>query len=195
MRMLINLVLVAAAAALVWLLYGSIQEPIAFNNEKNQRKEVVIAKLEKIRTAQEFYRNIKGMFTSDFDSLAHVLTHDSFSFVKVIGDPDDPQFTGEITYDTTYLPARDTISKLGIDFDDIRIIPFNDNKKEFVMEADTIIYQQVKVPVLQVSAKWKDFMGKYADAKYSRYDQKYNPSGLLKFGSMSEPNLSGNWAK
>lgn len=195
MRIIINLALVAIAAVLCWRLYTSIEEPIAFNNAKEERKEVVVAKLEKIRTAQEFYRNIKGMFTSDFDSLAYVLTNDSFSFVKVIGDPDDPNFTGEITYDTSYLPAKDTIEKLNIDLEDIRYIPFAEENAQFTMEADTIIYQQVKVPVLQVSAKWGSFMGKYADAYYSRYDQKYSPSGLLKFGSMSEPNLSGNWGK
>ena len=92
-------------------------------------------KLETIRKTQEMYRDITGEFAANFDTLNQVLTEESFALIKVVGDPDDPNFTGEITYDTTFLPAIDSIKALGIDLDDLRFVPFTDNKVAFDIDA------------------------------------------------------------
>ncbi len=192
MRLLINLVLVAIVVGLVYVLIGSIREPIAFKNEKERREGAVIEKLTMIRNMQELFRNIKGGFAPDFDSLKKVLTTDSFVVVSVIGDPDDPNFTGEITYDTTYFPAADSITAMGINLDSLRFVPFG-NGSAFQIQADTITYQKTNVPVVEVGIKRSVFMGPYADKRFARYDQKYNPGSVIKFGNMNAPNLSGNW--
>ena len=124
MRLLINLILAAVVIGLVWTLISSIQEPIAFKAEKEKRERAVVDRLMDVRTAQDLFRSIKGGFSPDFDSLKQVLTNDSFAVVKVIGDPDDPTFTGEIVYDTILSPAIDSIMSLGINLDSLPIVPY-----------------------------------------------------------------------
>ena len=109
MRLAINIILLLIAAGLAYLLYQGIQEPIKFSAEKERRQDVVVAKLEQIRDAQEMYRGIVGEFAPDFDTLVDVLRNGEFALVAVIGDPDDPNFTGEILYDTTFFPAFDSV--------------------------------------------------------------------------------------
>lgn len=192
MRLVINLFLAAVVIGLVWLLISSIREPIAFQAEKDRRERAVIEKLMEIRTAQDLFRNITEGFAPSFDSLSDVLRNGDFAIVSVIGDPDDPNFTGEIIYDTTYSPAIDSIKALGINLDSLPLVPFG-NGATFEIAADTITYQKTIVPVVEVGVKRKVFMGPYADKRFARYDQKYDPEKPLKFGSMNSPNLSGNW--
>jgi hypothetical protein len=194
MRLVINLVLVAIVAFLVYALYSSIREPIAFKTEKERRERQVIDKLMKIRTAQEAFRDITGKFAADFDTLAEVLETGNFKIIKVIGDPDDPDFTGDITYDTVYQSAGDSMRKVLSmnNFDSLRYIPFT-RGGTFDISANVIDYQSTEVPVVEVGTPRSTFMGPYADPRFARYDQGYDPSEPLKFGNLYAPNLSGNW--
>lgn len=195
MRLVINLILVVLAAALVYVLISTIQEPIAFKAEKEKRERAVIDKLMTVRIAQEAFRSIKGGFAPSFDSLEYVLNNDSFAVVKIIGDPDDPNFTGEITYDTTLLPAKDSmINGLKISLDSLRYVPFTKGAA-FDIQADTITYQSTTVPVVEVGVRRKVFMGDYGKERFARYDAKYNPNSPIKFGDMNAPNLAGNWER
>jgi len=193
MRILFNVLFLVLALVLGYLLYASIKEPIAFENFRSERKATLVSKLETIRQTQEMYRDITGEFAADFDTLSDVLTNGDFQIIRVIGDPDDPNFTGEITYDTILRPAADSISALGIDLKNLRYVPYTDNKVEFDIEADIVEYQSTKVPVVQVGTPWKTFMGEFASPRFAQYDQKYKPNTAIKFGDLSKPNLSGNW--
>lgn len=192
MRLVINLFLVAVIVGLVWLLIQSIREPIAFKAEKDKREQAVIAKLMEIRKAQEAFRDIKGGFAPDFDSLKYVLLNDSFRIVQVYGDPDDPNFTGEIIYDTLKVSARDSIRVMGINLDSLPFVPYGRGER-FEIQADTLTYQNTLVNVVEVGVRKKAFMGPWADSRFARYDRGYDPNSVLKFGTMNAPNLSGNW--
>lgn len=192
MRLVINLILAAIVVGLVWVLISSIREPIAFKAERNRREQAVIDKLIMIRKAQEAFRDIKEGFAPNFDSLKKVLRNDSFVLVKVIGDPDDPDFTGEIIYDTTFTPAYDSIRKIGIRLDSLEYVPYSGGAT-FDIAADTITYQNTLVDVVQVGTSRKTYMGRFADPRFARYDQSYDPNSVIKFGDMNRPNLSGNW--
>lgn len=194
MRLLINLILAALVIGLVWVLIQSIREPIAFKAEKQKRERAVVDKLMNIRTAQEAFRDIKGGFAPNFDTLSYILKNDSFAIIKVVGDPDDPNFTGEIEYDTSYTPAIDSILALGINLDSLRYVPYGGGST-FEIAADTLTYQSTLVSVCEVGVRRKAFMGPYASARFARYDQKYDPNSIIKFGNMSAPNLSGNWER
>ncbi|WP_367390074.1 hypothetical protein [Lewinella sp. LCG006] len=195
MRLVLNVILLVIAAALAYMLYMSIEEPIAFDAEKQRRKDIVVEKLELIRDAQEMYRDITGNFAPNFDTLVDVLTNGRFMRIAVIGDPDDPNFTGEITYDTSYTNAIDSIRTLGIDLQSLKYVPlFKDTEQAtFQIAADTIDYQSTMVAVVEVGTPYKTFMGKYADARFAKYDQNYSPNKIIKFGDLNKPNLSGNW--
>ena len=192
MRLVINLILAAIVVGLIWVLISSIREPIAFKAEKERRERAVIDRLMDIRTAQEFYRDITGLFAPSFDTLSDVLRTGKFQIVSVIGDPDDPKFTGVITYDTVYQPAIDTIRTLGINLDSLRYVPYSSGVV-FDIAADTMAYQSTLVNVVEVGTMRSNFMGKFSDARFRRYDQSYNPRSIIKFGNLNAPNLSGNW--
>ncbi|PHL00297.1 hypothetical protein CGL56_04480 [Neolewinella marina] len=175
-----------------WLLYRSIEEPITFADERAVRQDAVAEKLKTIRTTQEMYRDITGVFAPNFDTLKQVLRNERFMEVRIIGDPDDPDFDPTTAYDTIYSPAIDSVEALGINLDDLEIVPFTENVS-FEISADTIDYQSTKVPVVQVGIPYKEFMGRFADARFKRYDQRYDPNKPIKFGDLSKPSLAGNW--
>jgi type II secretory pathway pseudopilin PulG len=192
MRLIINLLLVAGIVAGIWLLISSIREPIAFVNEKTKRERAVIEKLKQIRSAQEMYRNIAGRYAKDFDSLAYVLKNDSFMIVQAFGDPDDPMNTEKIRRDTIYRLAADSLRNLNWNVDSLKFVPFGGGAL-FTIQADTLTYQSTVVDVVEVGVQRKAFMGAFADKRFARYDDKYDPETSIKFGNMFAPNTAGNW--
>ncbi len=195
MRLIINLVLIAVIALLGYMLVHSIEEPIKFKNEKDRRENVVVDKLLKIRKMQEFYRDITGgSFAPSFDTLKHVLETQSFMEIKASGDPDDPNNTMGVIYDTTFIPAIDTVLAMNINLDSLRFVPFG-NGAEFQVVADTLTYQSTLVNVVQVNTPRNVFMGEYADPRFAQYDNSYRPNSLIGFGDLNKPNLSGNWER
>lgn len=192
MRKLFSLGFLVLAFVLAWLLYRSIEEPITFADERSLRENAVAEQLKIIRTTQEMYRDITGMFAPNFDTLKQVLREDDFMEVRIIGDPDDPDFDPTTAYDTVYAPAIDSVQALGIDLDRLEYVPYTEDKT-FDIAADTIDYQSTKVPVVQVGIARKEFMDRFADERFKRYDQRYDPNQPLKFGDLNKPSLAGNW--
>jgi len=195
MRLIINLILLAIVAALIYALVLSISEPIAFKAEKDKRENAVVDKLMQVRQAQEIYRSIhNGAFAGSWNDLKSTLKTGRIPFVSVLGDPDDPNFTGVITYDTSYVAAIDSVRSLGWNIDSLQYVPYAGGKS-FNIQADTLSYQKTLVDVVEVGISRKDFMGRFADAKFKRYDVSYDPNTVIKFGDMNKPNLSGNWER
>ena len=192
MRILFNLVLLALIGLLAYLLYSGIAEPIKFKAEKDKRKNAVVESLENIRTSQELYREITGEYAPDFATLAQVLKTDSIPFRQVLEDPDFPGDPEKFIVNIIKYSAIDSINAMGIDLDNLSDVPFSDNAK-FSIAADTMTYQKTNVWVTETMTQWKQFMGPYADSRYMKYDDQYNPEASIGFGSMNSPNLEGNW--
>ena len=191
MKTVISIITIIGIIVLGYLLYDSIREPIAFKNEKEKREQAVINKLKKIREVQEVYRAVTGDFAGNFDSLKHVIRTGQIPILKVEGDPDDPT-GGEFTVDTLYFSAADSVESLGINLDSLEYVPYSSGAT-FDISADTMTYQQTLVNVVEVGVQRKKFMGKYADARFAKYDNSYDPDSKLKFGNMESPNTAGNW--
>ncbi len=192
MKYLINVLLLLAILGTGYLLVNGINEPIAFKAEQERRKNVVAERLSQIRDCQEIYRNIHGNFAPDFDSLIMSLKTDSIPFIQVFEDPNDPTNEDKYVYKTIYTNALDSINAMGIKLDSLPYVPFANNLK-FEFYADTMTYQKTLVSVTEVGTRWKNFMGKYGNAKYQKYDDRYEPEAMIKFGDQNSPNLSGNW--
>lgn len=195
MRRIINVFLVLVAVFLGFWLYKSIQDPIAFQEQKAKRKDAVVQVLKKIQAAQEMYRNIKGSYAPSFDSLTRVINTESVILEKLEADPTDP--TNEDKFIRTIIkkPAKDSLFQLlggPVNLDSLRFIPYGEGKL-FSIEADTITQQNAKVFVVEVGAKYKDFMGEYASPKYKKYDALYDPEKRIKFGDMNSASTAGNW--
>lgn len=193
MKYLINFLIVALVAAFAYLLVVGIQDPIKFRSELNKRKNVVVEKLEKIRIAQEMHREIKGVYAKSFDDLSAVLGSDSIPFVVLLADPADPTNPDKFITEYVFANALDSLTALGIDLENLKFVPYTDRTKEFTLAADTVTYQSTKVPVVECMTRWSEFMGEYADPKFGKYAKHYDPSSKIGFGSLTSPNLEGNW--
>lgn len=193
MKLIINLALFALVVLFSYFLVMTIQEPVKFKEQYTKRKDAVVERLIMNRTAQELYRDITGEYAGSYEELKKGLTEGEFKIISVFGDPDDPDNPTPITYDTISVPARDSVPKvIPISLDKLAEIPFGDGAK-FDIWADTITYQRTLVQVCEVGTTYDKFMGEYADPKFKKYDNRYNPTGVIKFGDRTKPALSGNW--
>ena len=193
MKYILNLLIVAIVVFLGYLLYNGINEPIKFRSELTKRKNVVTDKLTQIRTAQELYREIRGEFAPSFQDLSQVLKTDSIPFRQLVADPEDPTNPDKFIVNIIKYSAIDSVASLGINLDDLAYVPYTNGGKTFEITADTMTYQSTLVPVLEVMTRWKEFMGAYSDPKFSMYEKNYDPNARIGFGSLSSPNLEGNW--
>jgi hypothetical protein len=162
MKTVINIVLAACAAALVYVCYGSIMGPINFDNTKKARESEIIARLIDIRKAQVEYRNThQGVYTASFDTFIDFVKTAKLPFVKKEGALTDAQLesgmtekkamalinkakkTGnwkevekqglmEFKRDTMWIAVLDTIFPKGFNADSLRYVPFG-NGAEFEM--------------------------------------------------------------
>ena len=162
MKTVINIVLAACAAALVYLCIGSIMGPINFDNTRSAREKEVIARLIDIRKAQVEYRNAnQGVYTASFDTLIDFVKNAKLPFVKKEGALTDAQLEAGMTEkkamkiiekakktgnwkevekeglmnfkrDTMWVSVLDTIFPKGFNADSLRYVPFG-NGKEFEM--------------------------------------------------------------
>ena len=192
MKFIINLILVLLIFAFAYFLYQSIAEPIRFTDEKAKREKLVIDRLKDLRSSQEMFREITDSFSNSFDTLIYVLKNDSIPVIKIIGNPDEIGTEETVEYDTIYFSALDSLNKMKINLDSLPFIPYGGGKK-FYMKSGEIDYQKTKVNVVEAGARYRDFMGKYADKAYKKYETGYDPDNMVKFGDLNSPNLTGNW--
>ena len=162
MKTVINIVLAACAAALVYVCYGSIMGPINFDNTKKARESEIIARLIDIRKAQVEYRNThQGVYTASFDTLIDFIKTAKLPVVKKEGTLTDAQLESGLTEkkamalinkakktgnwkevekqglmdfkrDTMWVSVLDTIYPKGFNPDSLRYVPFG-NGAEFEM--------------------------------------------------------------
>lgn len=191
MKTVISILTILGIIALAYLLIDSIREPIAFKDEKEKRERAVVNQLKKIREVQEIYRSVTGEFAGSFEALSDTIKNGQIPVLKVEGDPDDPE-GGEFTIDTLYFSASDSVRNMGINVDSLKYVPYGEGST-FEIAADTMTYQQTMVNVVEVGVQRKKFMGPYADPRFAKYDNSYDPSSVLKFGDLSSPNTAGNW--
>ena len=174
------------------ILSQDINEVIAFKAEWTKRERAVIDKLMEIRIAQKAYRGVSGVFASSFDELSHTLKNDSFTIVKAFEHPDGANPSGDIKYDTVFVSCRDSLQMFGINLDSLRFVPYGMGTT-FEIQADTITYQNTRMPVVEVGIQRYVYMGPYSDSRFAQYDSRYDPKAIIKFGDLDRPSLRGNW--
>ncbi|MEY3053277.1 MAG: hypothetical protein RLY31_3062 [Bacteroidota bacterium] len=193
-RTIFNSLMFLLILLLGYVLFTQIQEPIDFQLTKEEREKKVIDQLIKIKRAQEVYRDITGHYASSFSQLIDTISNGRYTIITVFGDPDDPN-NNVITYDTSYIPSLDSVRKMNPPLDlspTLGIVPFT-NSLEFEMYADTMTYQQALVDVVEVGIAYEAFMGEFADPRFKKYDERYNPKNKIKFGDKTKPILTGSW--
>lgn len=195
MKTVIKIVLALVVVLLVFFLAKSIQEPIRFQEEYTKRKKAVTNNLESIRVAQRAFRVVKDGYAPTYDSLIQVIRTDSFELITRFGDVDAGE---DVRIVTKKVSMKDSLTKtLSVELDSIMYVPYGNGAK-FQIFADTLTYQKINVPVVDVYTTINVFMPEFsADSaitkRYQRYDPDFNPEDTLRFGDRNRPSTSGNW--
>lgn len=196
LRLILSIVFVLIIAGLAYLLVTSIQEPIEFEGQQDLRERTVGKQMERLRDMQEMHRGLLGKYAHDYDTLRDVLRNGEFNIIKVVGNSDARGET-VVSYDTIRVSSMDSLRSAGLApfLDSIEYVPFTNNKATFDMETAVIEFQSTTVPVIEVKVQKATYMGEYADERFKKYDKNYDPEDYLKFGSLREPTIGGNWRK
>ena len=203
-----------ALQAVLWMLafffsykiYDSINGPINFNKVKNIRYAEVINKLKLIRKAQIAYKDVKGIYSNNFDSLVKFIDEGIFTLIE---KRDSSYMEYDRTYridmlrevvviDTLgYFPVKDSLFKDSDAYKSFAKVPVSGIEAEFEINADIVDKNGFQVPVFEVKV----------DKKIVLYDQNKDllkqenetvsvdgvngPSIIL--GSLTEVSTNGNW--
>ncbi|MBA3899583.1 MAG: hypothetical protein H0X62_05115 [Bacteroidetes bacterium] len=197
MKLGIQIALALAIVALSYFVYDSIYSKIQFEKETQRRKDLVVERLKDIRTTQITYKNTKGYYADNFDSLVDFVKYGKMSIIKQIGDADDSLQVaqGLVIRDTIYISVSDTLfSKSQVQgrlrpfhIDSMSTVPFSGGQK-FVLNAGEIEKNKVKVKVFEAFASFENM---YKGLNTANHSIKLHEG--LRVGSMTEPSTSGNW--
>ncbi len=213
-KILLQVILLAAIAGLVWWLYSMFNTPLEFERVRKEREAKVVERLKDIRTAQRAFRSKYQKFTPNFDSLIAFVANDSLVVERAIGSADDSLAVaqGLVSVEKYMVAVKDTIRFIGQEvkenFNNLRFIPGSDlvskfneagMRQEFVMDTASIKTESaVVVPVVWVFAKYPTFLGDLDEQElinFRDYQIKtLNRADGLQIGSLTATtNEAGNW--
>ncbi len=210
MDKIFKLLLIVTGIVLAYLCVQSIMIPIEFNKERMDREKQVIARLVDIRKAQIEYRNTKGAYTDNFDTLIAFVKNAQTPIILKEGSLTDKQLEegltereavrrGIIRRDTTYVSVLESLFGKDYPIESIRYVPFSNPQAEFEMEAGEISSGAagIIVKVVEVRTPYKVYLqglNKQEIINIVETQEKMNKFPGLKFGSVQEANNNaGNW--
>lgn len=184
-----KVLLAAAAICLCWLCYDRITTPIKFIDEKDAREKAVAERLIDIRKAEKEYKEVKGCYAANFDTLYQFVNTEKAKRVLKVGELTDKQLESGLTEakalkilqkggkedkatynelvamgfkrDTTFIPMKDAIYGEGYSIDSMRYIPFSHPRQEFSLDTATITTGSagIQVKVMECKAPYTSYLG------------------------------------
>ncbi len=210
MRTVLQIIMAIAILFLGYLVVDSIMNPIRFNKAKNYREKITIDRMIQIREAQKAYKDIKLSYTGSFDTLISFLENDSFAITKAIGMIPETLIDsvgiekarvialreGIIKRSITKVPVKDSLFGKNFPVDSLRYVPFTKGKQFSMKSGEYVTPSKLTVKVVEVYVPYSillkgldpQLVVNYADER-----QKITNYPGLKFGSMNEGTLTGNW--
>lgn len=210
MKKIIQPILIIAIFVLGYLIVESIMRPIRFQRQAAERERAVISKLEDIREAQKAYKDVYKRYTGSFDTLEMFLRNDSFTVTKAIGQIPEEWLEelgleearqkaikeGVIVRETSKRQVLDSLFGKSYPVDSMKYVPYT-NKVEFDIESSEVLTtSNLNVQVVEVKAYYENILkGLNEQLAVNYIDQKVTMTGFpgIKFGSLEEGTLSGNW--
>ena len=210
MRRVIQVLFVLIIIVLGYLIVESIMEPIRFNKEVEVREAATIERLIEIREAQKAYKDIYKRYTGSFDTLVSFLDTGSFAVTKAIGEiPEDwldemgfdkarekALKEGVISRETTKVPVLDSLFGSNYPLESMRYAPYTDNVAFTMKSGELLTSSNLVVQVVEVSVMYDDLLNGLDKQLIVNYkDERNKIVGFegVKFGSMEEGTLTGNW--
>ncbi|MBI1222713.1 MAG: hypothetical protein GC180_08940 [Bacteroidetes bacterium] len=176
MEKTLRIVLPIVILGLIYLVYDSIARPIREQKKIDFIEGKIKTRLLEIKAAQFAYRDQKGTFANNFDSLTNALKDEKWRIIKTIGDPNSDS-ASEVSYDTLYVSLYEHAFPMkDVNLDSLAYVPMNPNGAKFEIEANIISINGTNVPVFQVTDP-----------------EPINKARALTLGDLSQPVYSGNW--
>ena len=207
MKIGIQIVLWVASIFFAYKIYDSINGPIKFNEEKNVRYAKVINRLKDIRTAQIAHRDVKGVFSNNFDSLIKFIDEGQFTLIE----KRDSSF---LEYDRTYridmlreiividtlgtVPVKDSLLGTSLSYKNMAFIPIEGvDDQKFEIAAKVIDKNGYKVPVFEVKVKKNVILFDQNKDLIKQENETIAVDGVngpeIILGSLSNVSTNGNW--
>ena len=210
MRRVIQILFVLIIIVLGYLIVESIMEPIRFNQEVETREQATIDRLIDIRKAQKAYKDVYKKYTSSFDTLIAFVDTGSFTLVKAEGDiPEDwldelgfdkarekALKEGIISRDPIQVPVLDSLFNPGFATDSLRYVPFTEGVTFAMASGLLLTSSNLTVQVVETFCMYDDLLNGMDRQLVVNYkDERMKIAGFegVKFGSMEEGTLTGNW--
>ena len=139
MKIVLNVILLAAACLLAWMCYESIQIPVQFRADVAKRDAVVIQRLKDIRTLQELHRDMHQNYCSSWQQLIDFAKNEKISICVKKGTLTDKQLADGLNekkawmYLTNPKKYDKEIKKFGLDINTFS----RDTMKVSILESDT----------------------------------------------------------
>lgn len=190
--------------------YMSIYTPILFNKEKEKRYTEVIKNLIDIRNSQIAFKQVNGVFTSNFDDLVSFIETGKYTIVqridKQVIDAELTRRFGVDTYkdiveiDTLgFVSVKDSLFKNSTRYKTMMNVPVGKPGEKFKLEAAYFTQNGIKIPVFQASVKKDIILFDQDPDMVAQENQVVSVDGVngdvLKVGSMTEVVTIGNWPK
>ncbi|MCO6494890.1 MAG: hypothetical protein J5I91_04300 [Bacteroidetes bacterium] len=172
---IVIIILLALNIVVGYLIFHSVKKDVDYTNQVRIIDLQVIDRLKEVQKAQLGYKDTKGKFADNFDSLIHFYKFEKYMEVRSIGDLDKDSLAG-LEVDTVFSnPLEKVFGNANYDIETIELVPPMDTAK-FIISAGFIEKNDVKVPVFEVVDP-----------------HPFNKDRTLKVGSMKEAIYSGNW--
>lgn len=161
----INLILSLLILLAIHSVYFSLAKPIEFNKALTSRTESVKEKLKCLQKFQKYVEAKTGNFSGDLKNDLKNTTSEIMDSLNI----------------KECLPSKG--NPLGIPF----------SNADFVINVDTIDYQNRKKVVVEIKASYKTFMSEYINKNYSKYYNEFDPDDELSIGDLITPSIKENW--
>lgn len=210
MRRVIQVLFFLVIIILGYLIVESIMEPIRFNQEVEIREQATIDKLIDIREAQKAYKDIYKKYAGSFDTLIAFVDTGNFTVVKAIGEIpeewlDEMGFEkareralkeGLISREAAKVPVKDSLFSASFETSSMSLVPYTDGVKFTMESGELLTSSNLTVQVVEVSVLYDDLLNgldKQLVVNYKDEREKIVGFEGVKFGSMEEGTLTGNW--
>jgi len=207
MKLGIQIVLWIASLFFAYKIYDSINGPIKFNQTKNERYAKVIDRLKDIRRSQIAHKDVKGVFSNNFDSLVKFIDEGYFTLIE-------KRDSSYMEYDRTYridmlrevividtlgtVSVKDSLFKNTTRYKNMAYIPIDGVQDSmFKINAEVINKNGYKVPVFEVKVSKNLILFDQDPDLVKQENETVSVDGVngseIVLGSLSNVSTNGNW--
>jgi len=206
MKLALQVVLWILSFFFSYKIYDSINGPIKFNQVKNERYADVIDRLKDIRLAQIAHRDVRGEFSSNFDSLVKFIDEGIFTLIE-------KRDSSYMEYDKNYridmlrevividtlgfVPVKDSLFKNTMRYKNMEIVPVDGIDAKFSLKADIINKNNYKVRVFEVKVAKNIILYDQDPDMVKQENETVSVDGVngseIILGSLTDVSTNGNW--